>query len=489
MTPSNSEVIEWVEKYRPDNISEVVGNKQSVKNLIEWASSWEEGAPKKRAVICYGKPGCGKTSTLHALARYMDWEVVELNASDQRTAAVIEDVVGHASTSGTLSGAKRRLVLLDEADNVHSSEDRGGALAIAKAIRNTNQPLALTANDLYGVIPSIRVLCEVIRFNALQVHQTTQVLARICRQEGIDTDIEVLRKIAEGAEGDLRSAINDLQALAIGRDTLREEDLIIAARDRKDTIFKLLPMAFKGKPLEEVIERYYRVDETPDNLLYWLSENAPAVHKDPASLSSTYEHISKADVFLGRVRHRQMYSMWKYATVHALGGVAAQGGITPQIPRLSSPSYWKALKRVKSMRGIRNTLSLKLGRAFHTSASYARFELISFVRYLCKDNQLAISLTKKLELTEEELEYLVQDAKRVAEIWGEAAPKKDTTTRLRKNQKSRGGKKKEERKSPPDPPSKLGKKSSQRAGAKGTGESEEEQEIKEKGEQASVFEF
>jgi replication factor C large subunit len=81
--------IEWAEKYRPRTLGDVVGNKKAVQDLRAWAEEWQSGIPEKRAVVLYGPAGIGKTSSAHALARDMDWEVIELNASDQRTAVLL----------------------------------------------------------------------------------------------------------------------------------------------------------------------------------------------------------------------------------------------------------------------------------------------------------------------------------------------------------------------------------------------------------------
>jgi len=75
----------------------------------------------------------------HALARDLSWEVIELNASDQRTASVIERVAGSAASMNTFFGGKR-LIILDEADNLHGTADRGGMRAIAGIIKSTFQP-------------------------------------------------------------------------------------------------------------------------------------------------------------------------------------------------------------------------------------------------------------------------------------------------------------------------------------------------------------
>lgn len=203
-----AESIEWVEKYRPRSLTDIVGNKKSVVDMREWAQSWLSGTPEKRAVILHGPAGVGKTSAAHALARDLDWETIELNASDQRTASVIERIAGSASKMSSLTGTTaKRLIILDEADNIHGNADRGGTRAISGIIKNTDQPIVLIANDLYGLTPSIRSLCIELKFNSVQGRSMIPALKRICVEEKIMCGVGVLEKLAENAGGDLRSAV------------------------------------------------------------------------------------------------------------------------------------------------------------------------------------------------------------------------------------------------------------------------------------------
>ena len=79
----------WTEKYRPKSLKDVIGNKKAKEELLKWAREWQRGNPSKKAVILYGKPGVGKTTSAYALANDFKWEVIEMNASDERNREAI----------------------------------------------------------------------------------------------------------------------------------------------------------------------------------------------------------------------------------------------------------------------------------------------------------------------------------------------------------------------------------------------------------------
>ena len=82
---------DWTELYRPSGLNEVVGNPKAVQDLTNWAQSWEGGKPAKKAAVDR-HPGTGKTSAALALAADFHWDVVEMNASDQRNADAIKAI-------------------------------------------------------------------------------------------------------------------------------------------------------------------------------------------------------------------------------------------------------------------------------------------------------------------------------------------------------------------------------------------------------------
>lgn len=412
----------WTEKYRPSSLKEVLGNHKAIEELRQWAESWERGSPIIGAAILYGPAGTGKTSAALALAKEFDWDYIEMNASDARTAGMIQKIAGPASQSSTFSG-QRRLVILDEADNLHGNADRGGAAAMLRLVKNTNQPVLLIANEYYEIEKPLRDAAKGIQFRSVRAPTIAQTLREVCKTEGVACDPDVLELIAERAGGDLRSAVNDLQAAAQGQTELRLEDVSTAERDVKASIFKVLDVIFKGENATEALRASYDLDESPEDLIHWIDENLPLAYEGE-DLCRGYESLARADVFLGRVKVRQNYGLWRYAGFLMTGGVqAARERRRHGYIAFRPPGLWRRMGQTKKARNIRDSAAKKIAARVHLSARYVRAELMSFIGLLLKDKKLAPKVAAELDLNPEEIALLTGSTpttKKVQAVFEEA---------------------------------------------------------------------
>jgi replication factor C large subunit len=226
--------MDWTEKYRPGHLQDLIGNNQILQQMVLWARSWTVGS---KPLLLYGKPGTGKTSSAHALAHDMGWDIVEMNASDQRTKDAVERIAGSSAITASLTGSPRKLILLDEVDNLHGTADRGGAKALLDIIKIAAQPMLLVANTLQDVPADLRSRCEPLQFRSIQARSIVPRLKFICSEERTTCTDTALRQIAERSGGDVRAAITMLYAAAIGRDHLGEIDIYSTRKDDRSTIF------------------------------------------------------------------------------------------------------------------------------------------------------------------------------------------------------------------------------------------------------------
>ncbi|MCD5425675.1 MAG: replication factor C large subunit [Methanosarcinaceae archaeon] len=404
--------MEWAEKYRPNTLSTVIGNGTAIATLKTWGNEWLHGIPDKKAVILSGSAGVGKTSSAHALANDLNWNIIELNASDTRTAGVINRIAGNASKTQSLDGISRKLIILDEADNIHGNSDRGGAKAMISILKETNQPIILIVNDLFGVSSSIRILCKEIKFNAIQSRSILSALKEICRKENIIYELEVLMKIAMNASGDLRSAINDLQAITTGKNQLHSKDFVVSSRDTKESVFKVISKIFTKDDVKSVLEYTYKLDENPEDLIHWIDENLPFQYANKDDVQFGYKYLSSADRFLGRVKRRQNYGMWKYASMLMVGGVLTSkshksGGFL----KLKPPSIWRKLGALRTKRARRDDIASKIGKQCHESMRYSRTNLAPIYAAMLKHDEYSVDITSNLDLTLDELVYMTDSKK------------------------------------------------------------------------------
>jgi replication factor C large subunit len=404
--------VDWTEKYRPQALADIIGNKTAVEFFWNWVCAWEHKTPEKKAVILYGPPGVGKTSAALALASQIGWETIEMNASDQRTATSLERVAGSASQMATLTGGHRRLILLDEADNMHGSSDRGGARTMAAIIRKSGQPIVLIANDLYGISSSIRALCEEIKFSSVQQRSIIAALKKICQKENIMCSTGVLEKIASMSGGDLRSALRDLQAVATGKSEIYPEDVATAERDTKESIFKILSKVFQGDDPVAAHKATFDLNETPEDLIQWVDENLPGQYLDSGQtlnedLGNAYRNLSHADRYLGRVRLRQNYGLWRYAGFLLSGGIAASKKHQHQgFRKLQPPSVWRRMGQMRARRDMRDNIASKISRHCHEPMIESRSDSMRMYSKIVEDDGRAVDVATVLRLDADEIAYL-----------------------------------------------------------------------------------
>lgn len=402
--------MDWAEKYRPAHLADIVGNATAVRQMADWAKTWTR---KSRPLLIYGKPGIGKTSSAWALANDMGWEVVELNASDQRTAGVIERIAGIGSTTASLTGASHKLIVLDEADNLQGTADRGGTKAIVDCINQAQQPVILIANDLYGLSPEIRSRCEPVQFKAVQARSIVPRLKYLCSAEKVTCSDTALRVIAESAEGDIRSAVNMLYASAIGRTALGDDGVHTSQKDERVSIFSLITALFGKTPDEELMRLSREVDDTPETIEQWV-EGSVHLIPDNTGTGRAYRYLSRADEYLGYTYRRQYHTLWRYATAIMLLGVAEAAGGKGVHARILPPERWQKMSTAKKQKSIRISTLNKVAGMMHIPQNTLREQYLGTVSLLIEQDPAGFA--RDLAFDADQLNFFLSDRTRSAAI-------------------------------------------------------------------------
>lgn len=311
-------MINWNESYRPRKLPDVIGQENAVEKLENYLRNFPS---KKKAVILNGPPGTGKTTLAHVFAKEMDYEIYELNASDFRNKSAMNEKLKPVLEQKSLFETGK-VILVDEVDGL-SGTDRGGVSELVSLIDESNYPIICTANDVWiQKLSPLRKKCEIIEMKEISPAEVKKVLTDIMKKENVKVNPDTLNKIAIKSNGDLRSAINDLETVS----RLGPGEVVnIDERNKSTDIFNVLRHIFQDKVSEEMLSVFDKVDLSLDDIALWIEENIPKVYSG-VELAKAYERLGEADLFKGRIYHQQYWRFLVYENAFLSYGVSEAKG-------------------------------------------------------------------------------------------------------------------------------------------------------------------
>ena len=298
--------------------------------------------------------------------------------------------------------------------------DRGGLGAIARLTKETGQPLVLTVNDdrpLLRYSAVFRTSATRIRFQPIASAELRAQVVRIARREGLKVDSRAIDAIVARAHGDLRAALNDLEAIAPLPPGPAQVS-VLGFRDRTADLAALTAESLSVPRFYRSVEVRDRTDATPEDLAPWIEENFPRVAPDPTRLWAASVRLARADLLLGRARRRRVYGLWSSASELLTGGVGSALRESPVPSREPFfPQILGEMGRTKALRQLREALLAKVAVTGHLSRQKLREGSFSFYEELAhaiespgpagaRARNVARTLVASLDLTEEETAYL-----------------------------------------------------------------------------------
>lgn len=261
----------WIERYRPQRLSEIHGQDDVVERLQRYVE--EDDLPN---LLFAGPAGTGKTSAAVAIAKELYGEgwrehFLELNASDERGIDVVRGRIKNFARA-SFGGHDYRIIFLDEADSL--TDDAQSALRRTMEQFSGHTRFILSCNYSSRIIDPIQSRCAVFRFTPLPADAIIDVVTDIAEEEGIDFGPGGLDAIAYVADGDMRRAINALQAAAV-LDGVVDEDAVyqITATARPEIVQEMVQKAADGEFLaargileELLVQQAIAADDIVDQL-------------------------------------------------------------------------------------------------------------------------------------------------------------------------------------------------------------------------------
>ena len=285
----------WVEKYRPMKLSEIV-NQTEIIGSLEVLIKDPTDMPH---LMFSGSAGVGKTTaalciTRQILGEYAKDYTLELNASDERGIGMVREKVKKFSRFAGMAEVPFKIIILDEADEMTADAQT----ALRRIIEDTAKicRFIFIANNISKIIDPIQSRCATFKFTSIPQEDLIARLEMIAKKEKVKTDKKGLKAIYEYSEGDLRHAINLLQATASLGEITVENVKSSAGLTKTSDVDEVLKMTLSGKIIdarEKMIELIKVYGMSESDFLKYI--NASVFKSKHEKLSDILEVIAKYD--------------------------------------------------------------------------------------------------------------------------------------------------------------------------------------------------
>jgi replication factor C large subunit len=382
----------FAEKYRPDNLKELVGQEQAINDTQKFIKEF----PKKKGLILHGQSGTGKTTLVHAIAKEHNLDIFELNSSDLRNRLKLEEILKPASIQHSLFKS-RKILLMDEVDGV-TGTDIGGVPELIRILEKTAHPIIMTGNDIWdSKFSELRPKCKLIEMKPLTIDNITKVLQSIVKKEEINENVHFLKQIAIKSQGDLRAGINDLQTYVLSDQTNLD---FLEERSKQESIFNILKKLFQER--SDNLNLFDQTKMSLDEILLWIEENIPREYKGRA-LAKAYLALAKADIFRGRIYRQQFWRFLVYQNIFQSAGIS----YAKKKPKTTFTKYERPQRILKiwlnnRIMSKKKTISQKYARYVHCSTKRAMYDFQIIKKIIASNN----NISKNLNLSDEELEFV-----------------------------------------------------------------------------------
>ena len=383
----------WSEKYRPQIISDMVGNEEARAAITEWFVKWKKGT---KPLLLVGPPGIGKTTIAYLVAKQFGYDMIGLNASDVRSKSRINEilmpVLGNVSVLGT------PMIFVDEVDGIHGRGDYGGASALVDILKKPTVPIVLAANsDDSDKMKSIKKVVKTIQFKKIPPRLLRVYLENILKKQSATLSPGSLIKVINKSKGDIRSMINLTQSFVTGFNPQTEQSFESVNVEDGVNAF------FKANSIEEARSVLYSMQIDPREKINAFYSSIITSELDSQSLAKYLEIISTADMLFGRIMKTQNWRLLRYLNDTLIKLYQNDDRIRYEKYNLS----WPLLNRIRWDGAKIKSLSNVMARKLHLSSSSFVTLCLPYVLFCIKNKTLKLELEETFgDIIEKEIELI-----------------------------------------------------------------------------------
>ena len=383
----------WSEKYRPQNIFDMVGNEDARKQFVEWFGKWKKGT---KPLLLIGPPGIGKTTLCFIAGKQFGYDMISLNASDVRNKKNIQEILTPVLGNQTVLGEP--MIFIDEVDGIHGRSDFGGVEALINILKEPTVPIVLAGNyDSSDKMKKIKKVVKTLQINPLSPRFLKLYLNMILEKENAKINPGRLIKLITDSKGDIRSMINSAQALVTGFEPNTEKSF------ESLNVEDGLNAFFKSQSLDEARVVLFSLRIDPREKINAFYSSIITSNLSSEKMSKALGVISEADLLYGKIMKTQNWRLLRYLDSILLSLYEKDSSARYTKYNLS----WPLLNRLRwdgaKIKAIGSTLSKKL----HVSNSTFATFFFPIILALKKNNSIELEFEDTFEeLIEKEIELL-----------------------------------------------------------------------------------
>ena len=232
----------WVEKYRPTQLDNYIGNDHLKSKVSVYLESGD--IPH---LLLFGRAGTGKTTLAKLLVNNIDCDYLYINASDENSVDVVREKVKNFAS--TLGFKDMKVIILDECDYI--TPNAQAALRNLMETFSKNCRFILTCNYVERIIDPIQSRCQSFQIIPPDRKQVAQHLANILNNENIEYDVKDIATIVNSGYPDIRRVINGSQRQVVNGKLVIDENTI-TQNDYKSKVLDILKTQDKKSSFQNI---------------------------------------------------------------------------------------------------------------------------------------------------------------------------------------------------------------------------------------------
>ena len=405
----------WSEIYRPSRIQEMVGNEDARLSSVKWLLEWIVGS---KPLLLIGPPGVGKTSLVHILARQFNYDLIELNASDNRNREDLESRIVPILNNASLLG-RPILLFLDEVDGISGRQDAGGLEFLIALSKDPTIPIIMAANSRDVRMKELARVCKVIEFNYIPSGLLMILLQHILNKEQKKLRLDEKVSLINNSQGDIRSLLNNAQSKSAGYDAVKMTNFEIDISNALNGYFSTSDIedakAFLLRADAVYIDPRFGLspEERRKDMINAIFSSVVSSRISLDSVISILDTLSKVDLIVGRIGKARNWRLMKYINdilAYSLFKYTSNRGIKYSQYSLTWPIMGPIFARSQSVK----RLISKLSQEVHTSQStFGSMYLPYVIKALIDNKQDPKEFARIMNLDEKSGETLTKEAIRM----------------------------------------------------------------------------